>query len=123
MQTARLRDAVRTQAAIARSIGAGLCGAIALGSVATAAAPSVQRCRVDGAVVFQDGPCRGGEAEPLPTPARPVSPEKPAAPSAGHRQTLGELLRQRDGDRATRDVPEAPGEDGSTLLRSRMGAV
>jgi hypothetical protein len=86
-------------------------------------AHAVQRCQVDGRLVIQSMPC-AREARANPGTLVAVAAAAPAdAGSAPKKKSLADLLRERDGaDRARPQAREFQ-RDGSTVLRSRMGAV
>lgn len=100
----------------------------------------VQRCQVDGRLVFQSGPCAvAAPARPDPAPARPDrAPARPdaarvadpvtagsavASPAVARKKTLADLLHARDGADAHRPRPREFEGDGASVLRARMGAV
>lgn len=107
----------------------------------------VQRCQVDGRLVFQSGPCAVAAparpdvapARPDPAPARPDrAPARPdaarvadpvtagsavASPAVARKKTLADLLHARDGADAHRPRPREFEGDGASVLRARMGAV
>lgn len=85
-------------------------------------AQGVIRCKVDERVVFQSTPCAvTARASTQPTEA--ASAPANAASGPKKKRTLADLLRARDGaDRGRSPQRDFQG-DGSTVLRSRMGAV
>ena len=102
-----------------------LCSAALLASMIAsmplaAHAQAVQKCRIDGHIVFQSSPC------PLEArPAANLAPPSVVADSSGapKKKGLADLLRERDGaDRVRPAAREAQG-DGANVLRSRMGAI
>lgn len=93
---------------------------IALLMYSAVPAQSVQKCQIDGRVVFQTAPCPR-DARVAAAVAAPQPP--PVAASGARKKTLAELLHERDaGDRSPRAA--APAQiDGASVLRARMGAV
>ena len=103
--------------------------ACAMPLCASPAGHPVQKCIVDGAIVFQSAPCLR-EAAPAAAPAaatvnvnasasvaRNPGPEAPRK-----RKTLAETLREHDaGDRGAAPGPATAG-DGYKVLKDRMGA-
>ena len=96
---------------------AGIAACVACWVCASAHAQSVQKCRIDGRMVFQTSPC--------PLEARPAAAAVPqaAASAAARKRTLAELLQERDAADRERPVSQPLRADGADVLRARMGAL
>ncbi len=90
---------------------------IALLLSAQVQAESVNKCRIDGRVVFQSSPC------PLPPPAAASAPSSAASEPTAKQQALARLLRQRDAGARQNVSSPGPQADGAKVLRTRMGAM
>jgi len=75
----------------------------------------VNKCHIDGRLVYRSVPC---PLEPRATTASNTVP----APVASKKKTLADVLRERDGANPTRPVAQEFQGDGANVLRSRMGA-
>jgi hypothetical protein len=97
---------------------ASLIACIALLMGTQAQAQTVQKCRIDGRLVFQSGPC------PLePRAAAASAPTSAEAASAPAKKTLAEIMSERAAsNRARATETEAQG-DGANVLRAKMGAL
>jgi hypothetical protein len=90
--------------------------ALLLGSVAHA---QVQKCQVEGRLIFQSGPCAvEGRAAPAHPPMQALT-----TAAAPRKKTLADLLRERDGADRSRPATREFQGDGAMVLRARMGAV
>ena len=96
----------------------GLVVAMALGLCSGAhAQAAVQKCHIDGRVVFQTGPC------PL-LPSAVVAADPPlVAANVARKKTLADLLREREAAAPARPISQPLQADGANVLRSRMGAL
>ena len=83
-------------------------------------AEAINKCMIDGRLVFQSAPCalepRAGAA-PAPVAVVPLNP------AAAKKKTLADVLRERDGSVQAQPAAHAVQGDGANLLRSRMGAL
>ena len=85
-----------------------------------AQAQAVNKCAINGQLVFQSSPCplearTGVTAAPI-----VVASGNPAAPK---KKTLADVLRERDGDGRAQPASREPQDNGADVLRSRMGAL
>ena len=85
-----------------------------------AQAQAVNKCTINGQLVFQSSPCplearAGMAAAPI-----VVASGNPTAPK---KKTLADVLRERDGDVSAQPASREPQGDGANVLRSRMGAL
>ena len=97
---------------------AGFAAAIALGLCAGAhAQAAVQKCHIDGRIVFQSGPC------PLLPSAVVAADSPPVAANVARKKTLADLLREREAAAPARPISQPLQADGANVLRSRMGAL
>ena len=93
-----------------------------------ALAQAVNKCKVDGRIVYQSSPC-AVEARPtvVPTAAATASADALASnanPSAAaKKKTLADVLRERDGAQHSQPISREAQGDGANILRSRMGAI
>ena len=96
----------------------------------SAQAQAIQKCRVDGRIVFQAAPCPSEPHAPADAPAAAEPQGATGAqqavqgpPAPAKKRTLAEALRDRDVNAPVPPTPREKQIDGSTILRSRMGAV
>lgn len=85
-----------------------------------AQAQAINKCRIDGRLVFQSTPCALEPRADAPSAPVALTAVNPAAPK---KKTLADLLRERDGNVPVRSASREPQGDGANLLRSRMGAL
>ena len=102
-----------------RFLSLAACGAALVAICGSPAAQAqVNKCLIDGQLVFRSAPC---PLEPRAASVR-VAVAATAAPVPSKKKTLADALRERD--RASPSLPaiqEFQG-DGANVLRSRMGA-
>lgn len=122
MRTASIPSLRRRPATAA---GAVLVVAALLQPGPSARAQSVNRCQVEGRVVFQAHACpspalRSSPADAAPAPVRVAAGSPAESPK---KKGLADLLRDRDGPGRTRPVPrDEPVADGANVLPAAMGA-
>ena len=93
-----------------------------------ALAQAVNKCKVDGRIVYQSSPC-AIEARPAVVPTAAATAPADALASnanpavAAKKKTLADMLRERDGAAPAQPVSREFQQDGANVLRSRMGAV
>jgi len=87
-----------------------------------AQAQAINKCVIDGRLVYQAKPCA---LEPRASTASASAPIVVASanPAAPKKKTLADVLRERDGVAPAPTAPHEPQGDGANLLRSRMGAL
>ena len=96
--------------------------ALLFSQAAQAQAQAINKCMIDGLLVYQAKPCA---LEPRASAASASAPIAVASvnPAAPKKKTLAEVLRERDGVAPAPTAPHEPQGDGANLLRSRMGAL
>jgi hypothetical protein len=96
--------------------------ALLCSQAAQAQAQAINKCMIDGLLVYQAKPCA---LEPRTSAASAPAPIAVASanPSAPKKKTLADVLRERDGSVPSPAAPREPQGDGANLLRSRMGAL
>lgn len=83
-------------------------------------AEAINKCMIDGRLVFQSAPCA---LEPRASAASAPVAVAPVNPAAPKKKTLADVLRERDGSAQAQPAAHAVQGDGANLLRSRMGAL
>ena len=85
-----------------------------------AQAQAINKCVIDGRLVYQAKPCA---LEPHASAASAPIAVASVNPAAPKKKTLADVLRERDGVAPAPTAPHEPQGDGANLLRSRMGAL
>ncbi len=98
---------------------ASLIACIALLMGTQAQAQTVQKCRIDGRIVFQSGPC---PLEPRAASA-PGAAEAASAAAPAKKKTLAEIMSERAASDRARATESEPQGDGANVLRAKMGAL
>ena len=83
-------------------------------------AQAINKCTINGRLVFQASPCPLEARPDVPPAAVAASVANPGAPK---KKTLADVLRERDGGIRNQPVTREAQGDGANVLRSRMGAV
>jgi hypothetical protein len=85
-----------------------------------AQAQAINKCVIDGRLVYQAKPCA---LEPRASAASAPIAVASVNPAAPKKKTLADVLRERDGSAPAPTASHEPQGDGANLLRSRMGAL
>ncbi len=96
------------------------CIALLMGST-QAQAQAVQKCRIDGRIVFQSGPCPLGPRAAA--ASAPASAEAASAATPAKKKTLAEIMSERAASDRARATESEPQGDGANVLRAKMGAL
>lgn len=83
---------------------------------------AMQRCRIDGRLVFQASPC------PQPAPVTAPGADLPRTMAAAEadapaRRSIADVMREREAAIRERPAAAQPQPDGARILRDRMGAL
>ena len=83
---------------------------------------AVQRCRIDGRLVYQASPC------PEASQVAPHAADQPrtlaaADTEAPAKRTIADVMREREAAIRARPAVHEPQPDGAKILRNRMGAL
>ena len=85
-----------------------------------AQAQAINKCVIDGRLVYQAKPCALEARTSAASAPIALASVNPAAPK---KKTLADVLRERDGSAPAPVASHEPQGDGANLLRSRMGAL
>jgi len=83
---------------------------------------AMQRCRIDGRLVYQASPC------PQATQVEPRGADQPRSLAAADadapvKRTMADVMREREAAIRTRPTANDSQPDGARILRDRMGAL